>query len=231
MIQTFTEFFQFLRSPSFKVPKTDNKTKWGDFMWLFLLDILFSIPFVALYYVLVELKLIKEYEGFDIFKEYGIYWGFIIGCFFAPLLEEYLFRWQLTKRYASIYFVMLSIATMIIFGIESELISWVIFLTALAIARILHVILKKRSLTLTHNLWKKCYPVLFYVTAIIFGLIHLSNYKDLTLTDPSIVFYMGSQLFGGLILGYLRIRQGIAYSILFHACFNLIALSLELFFG
>ena len=231
MKETLIEFWHFLKSPSFQIYNHDKKSRWKDFLSLLLLNFLFTIPLVSVYYFLLELNLIKEYEGWDIFKELGVFGGFMIGCFFAPLIEEYVFRWHLTKRYASIYFIMLSIAAMIIFGVENELLSWLIFLSALALSIILHVQLKKRSQTLTYKLWQKSYPLIFYSSALVFGLIHLTNYQDLTLADPSFIFYMSSQAFGGLILGYLRIKHGLRYSILFHACFNLIALSLELIFG
>ncbi|WP_420712341.1 type II CAAX prenyl endopeptidase Rce1 family protein [Pedobacter sp. SL55] len=90
--------------------------------------------------------------------------------------------------------------------------------------------LRKKGKFYSIRAWKKNYPFLFYYTAIVFGLIHLSNYKDLTVSDPSFVLYIASQTFGGLSLGYLRIKYGLTYSILFHAFFNLIVFSLAILF-
>lgn len=231
MKQTFNEFWSFLKSPSFRIYNRGEKSLWKDFLWLFLFDLVFVIVFFSAYYVLLSLNLIKEYKGWDILKEYGLYWGFLIVCFFAPLTEEFIFRWHLTKQYASLYFILLSLATITILGIDSDVVVWLVFLSYLVLAIILHLKLKKISQTLKYKLWQKSYPFIFYFSALIFGLIHLGNYEELTLADPSFIFYIGSQTFGGLILGYLRIKHGLSYSILFHTCFNFVALSLELIFG
>lgn len=60
-----------------------------------------------------------------------------------------------------------------------------------------------------------------YVSSMFFGLYHLSNY-----TNQEILFYalspiiVGSQLLGGFLLAYLRLKQGLRWSILAHAAFN-----------
>ncbi|WP_317172487.1 type II CAAX prenyl endopeptidase Rce1 family protein [Pedobacter foliorum] len=72
------------------------------------------------------------------------------------------------------------------------------------------------------------YVFLFYYTAILFGYIHIANTKELTMADPSFVLYIGSQIFGGLSMGYLRVKYGLKYGILLHAAFNFIAVPLAL---
>lgn len=63
--------------------------------------------------------------------------------------------------------------------------------------------------------------VAVYLSSIAFGLYHLSNYAN-----QEILFYalspiiVGSQLLGGFLLAYLRLKQGVSWSILAHATFN-----------
>lgn len=71
--------------------------------------------------------------------------------------------------------------------------------------------------------WNRIFPHLVYVSAVAFGFVHLGNY-----TNDSWKFYalspliIISQLSGGFILSYIRIRLNILYSLLYHAVWNLL---------
>lgn len=156
--------------------------------------------------------------------------AFAIACIFAPVLEELIFRWHLRDLYGTVYFIFLSLAGLMISQVNSVLIQLGIIITALVAAVLVIEFLKKKGKWYAIRVWKKNYPFIFYYTAIIFGLIHLSNYKELTIADPSFVFYIASQAFGGLSLSYLRIKYGLGYSILFHACFNFVCVLLAILF-
>jgi len=224
-------FYQFLKKPSFLKKQRDKKVLVKDFAALFFLSLFFSTLLVAVFYLLLHFNLIKEHEGIDLLKQYGVLGTLAIACLFAPLLEELFFRWHLRDLHGSIYFVFLSMAGLIVSQIDRPLIQFGLVIGALLLAVLVIEFLKKRRKIYAIKLWKKSYPFLFYYTAIVFGLIHLSNYEDLTIADPSFLIYIASQTFGGLSLGYLRIKYGLFYSILFHACFNLVAFSLAIAFG
>jgi hypothetical protein len=225
------EFWHFLRSPQLLKISKDKKLLRRDFLTLFLLDVLFAIVLMLVYELFLKLKLVKEYESFDIFKEFGLFWGLMLGCILAPIIEEFLFRWPLRKRYASIYFWFLSIAAIAMSNIEDLRLNVLVFALGLGVATFSHILLKRQSQSKQAVFWYTFYPFLFYFSALIFGYVHMSNTKGLTLDDPSFIFYISSQLLGGLTLGYLRVKYGIRYSILFHACFNAFALGLALLFG
>lgn len=69
--------------------------------------------------------------------------------------------------------------------------------------------------------WNKIFPFLVYISSILFGFVHLNNY-----VNDSWEFYalspliIASQLSGGLILSYIRVRLNILYSMLYHAIWN-----------
>lgn len=73
------------------------------------------------------------------------------------------------------------------------------------------------------NNWKYIFKYFLYVMIVLFGLIHLTNYKN---TEP--IFFLlspiivGSQLLGGIVLSYCRIKLGFIWAILQHSLFNLI---------
>jgi len=69
--------------------------------------------------------------------------------------------------------------------------------------------------------WKKIFPYLVYSSSICFGFVHISNY-----TNSSNLFYMLSpiiilsQLAGGLILSFIRVRLNFIWGVLYHALWN-----------
>ncbi|MDN4029399.1 CPBP family intramembrane glutamic endopeptidase [Chryseobacterium gambrini] len=71
--------------------------------------------------------------------------------------------------------------------------------------------------------WNRIFPFLVYISSIIFGLVHLDNYvNDSWIFYALSPFIVASQLSGGLILSYIRVRLNIFYSMLYHALWNLL---------
>ena len=71
----------------------------------------------------------------------------------------------------------------------------------------------------------------FYGSTVLFALTHITNYEPLStqtlLLAPALVF---PQFIVGTMLGYIRVRYGIGYSILFHVVINAIFFVLAHFF-
>jgi hypothetical protein len=76
-----------------------------------------------------------------------------------------------------------------------------------------------------YNFLKNHYRLFFYVSALIFGLMHIFNFTGINkfnfVFTPLLVL---PQIFVGLILGYLRTQYGFKYGVLFHAMINLVIL-------
>ncbi len=231
MIKTFSAYWQFLKKPQLLKVSNHKKVIQSDFLWLLLLNLSFALVLTLVSLLLTHFKLINEYDSIDLIKEFGVFGSILFMCVFAPFLEEYTFRWHLRKRYASIYFILFAISGIIISHLQNGYIGFSVFLLFLFIAIYLHHRLKKLSQIRKQKLWQAFFPFVFYLSAVIFGLIHLSNYKGLTLKDPTFIFYISSQTLGGLSLGYIRIKHGLKYSILYHAVFNSIVFLLWLLFG
>ncbi|MDQ0592773.1 membrane protease YdiL (CAAX protease family) [Chryseobacterium ginsenosidimutans] len=71
--------------------------------------------------------------------------------------------------------------------------------------------------------WNRIFPFLVYAFSTIFGFVHLDNYVN----DSSLFYALSpliliSQLSGGLILSYIRVRLNLYYSFLYHAIWNLL---------
>ena len=63
---------------------------------------------------------------------------------------------------------------------------------------------------------------IFYGSAILFSLLHLSNYSFQINELPKYLFLIIPQLCSGLIYGYIRVKNGMIYSILLHSIHNTI---------
>jgi len=83
--------------------------------------------------------------------------------------------------------------------------------------------LKTKVISIT--LWSKIFPYLVYALAISFGFTHITNY-----TNSSNLFFalspliLLSQLSGGLIITFIRVRLNFIWGVLYHALWNFIVL-------
>lgn len=70
----------------------------------------------------------------------------------------------------------------------------------------------------------KVFPWVFYGFTLAFALVHLSNYPNLKEIWPLAPLLISPQLNIGVFLGFIRIRFGLLWSILFHAVYNTVVL-------
>lgn len=79
--------------------------------------------------------------------------------------------------------------------------------------------------------WYKYFRFFFYLSAILFSLIHIDNYDN-----NSILFYLLApiivlpQLIAGFTFGYVRIKLGLLWSILIHGLYNFFLVSASILF-
>jgi len=71
------------------------------------------------------------------------------------------------------------------------------------------------------NFWFKNYTVFFYLFILAFGIVHIFNFKDesvsILLLSPILVL---PQIIGGTVIAYLRLNLGFFWGFLQHAIFN-----------
>lgn len=91
---------------------------------------------------------------------------------------------------------------------------------------------KTKSILFTRKEWNNIFPYLVYIPAICFGLLHISNYAN-----NSTLFYVLSpllvlsQLTGGLIISFIRVRLNFLSGVIYHWSWNfLFAIALPLIF-
>lgn len=148
---------------------------------------------------------------------------FLLTVVLAPLAEELLFRsWlRMTKRGLIAAFVILLIigGYWLFSSYASNSVTFVILVSVWTNWMIfeLYFGLKKNWYD-DRAIAKYYYPIIFYGSALIFGLVHISNYEHdgFIILLPLII----TQFLTGLVLGYTRVRYGLSAAIIFHALHN-----------
>ena len=210
LVLTFRDLWYFIKKPvELKQVRIPLKVKIGTCLALFIIQI---PPLLGLSALLGGLEILGLWEDDmhrlqKIFKEMKPGLIFFFAVIIAPFLEEIMFRLGLKLR-------------------SNFLILWPLQLLIL-----LQVSNKINLLKTIRNFWNKFYTWIFYLITIAFGLIHILNFKpslNIYLLAPVLV---APQILIGINLGYLRIRFGLIWSILFHAFYNGILLSIALLTG
>lgn len=231
MRESFAAFWAFLKHPVVAKQSTNQVKLRIDFLWLLLLGFLVDALVGMLIYTLEELKLIKHYDDFDYFKEFGKVGAILLVCIVAPILEEYIFRWHLRKKYASIYLVAVGLIIIIGKFFNNTIVICFAFAICFLAATVVVNKTKAKSQTERFMLWNKLFPLNFYLSALFFATAHFNNYEGLTVRDLAFVLYITPPFFAGLIFGYIRVNYGLKYSVLLHAINNLIAIIILLTFA
>ena len=87
----------------------------------------------------------------------------------------------------------------------------------------------KQNTTLSlRQAWDFWYPYIFYFAAIIFGIVHISNYEMTTEVLWAAPILVLPQIVVGLLLGYLRVKQGFIWGFFLHALHNLVFVGVPL---
>jgi Type II CAAX prenyl endopeptidase Rce1-like len=167
---------------------------------------------------------------------------FIFACIVAPLLEETAFRlWLINKPiqlslgivfflfYYIFSFVPGSIIESVFTSFSNDnpfiIIAFYLGLLAISAAVVYQIITLKKIQSLLGNLFKHKYRWVFYGSALLFGLLHISNYQlswTVALLTPILVL---PQVSGGILLSYIRVTYGFWRGVIGHFLYNLLLLT------
>ena len=92
-----------------------------------------------------------------------------------------------------------------------------IIFTAVIVAPIIEELIFRGPITLFN---KKYFKIAFYFFTLLFGYVHIFNFEitpKIVLLSPLLV---APQIVVGIVFGYIRVRLGLVYSMLLHACYN-----------
>ncbi|MFC3197635.1 CPBP family intramembrane glutamic endopeptidase [Parapedobacter deserti] len=95
---------------------------------------------------------------------------------------------------------------------------WFLVIVILVMVPVVEELLFRYPLKFARN---RVLKIAVYGSSVLFALVHMSNYDN-----HEVLFYLfapvivGSQLVGGFLMAYLRLKHGLRWSILMHAVFN-----------
>lgn len=145
--------------------------------------------------------------------------SFLYFVIIGPVAEEILFRLplRLSKQNYNLLFVTL-LAYLTFLMVNTKIILFVLFLFYFLCLIFIRFFLKKDI----HTLYLKYFRYIYWLSILSFGFLHLNNH-------PAVWYYMIlfapilclPQLVLGSIAGYLRMRYGFIYSVMFHMANNL----------
>jgi membrane protease YdiL (CAAX protease family) len=194
-----SDLWEFLKHP---VDKKDTKLK--DSYRLRQLAVLLFLDLLSMLILISIISLIENAGIIDMSSHKAIellknnpFLAIIAGVIMAPIFEEFIFRTFIVERYSPFKLLAFVIARLNIYQEEK--------------------INKKIS-----NLWHKNYKVVIYMSALIFGYVHITNYDinlNILIFSPLII---APQFVIGLFLAYFRVRFGLIWAMLFHALHNLV---------
>ncbi|RBN51697.1 CPBP family intramembrane glutamic endopeptidase [Flavobacterium psychrolimnae] len=207
--ETYTDLISFLKNPSDEAgPELSIALKFKSVISLLIIEIPLMAVLILLISGLETLGFIDSdnHKILDMIKSYPVVLLLVLTVVIGPLIEEFIFRLYL--RYKNNYALHFLISIVSLTGVRNE----------------------QKAETFFISLWKKRYKFIFYFSAVIFGLIHISNYEfsyTILLLTPILV---APQIISGLIIGYLRVRNGFISGLLLHSLHNAFFIGIPLFF-
>jgi hypothetical protein len=225
-----TEIYKFFRHLNYSVTpsslsfqsKVANVSKLISWLYLILIPVGIIINIVL---TTLDYKGSNDVE--TLINEAPLWFVVVLGAIIAPALEETIFR--LSLRFRPIYFSLSTAVICFYFSgtifrnIEETLQSFFLLriILPLFIGGLMYILIKFTPLnSLLSKMYKRFFAVIFYISAIVFGLIHISNYTERGTVLFMLPLLVLPQIIVGFVLGYVRIKYGFRYSYLLHAIFN-----------
>lgn len=218
----FKNLTAFLKHPNDREEKNPTTVKIKHtltlYSWCFTIMIFLSIA--------LGLLLTKSgFQGTNLVEQFVQNEDFLttilLAAIIGPALEEIIFRLPLRREtpYLAITLTTLSIIVITKFF---RTIPFPVFLLTTPLFALLykHILNNSTISKITDKIYSNYYPVIFYLISLLFGFIHIFNYTDITKGLEILPLLIIPQVITGLFLGYVRVKNGFKYSLLFHSLYN-----------
>jgi membrane protease YdiL (CAAX protease family) len=207
--EIYTDLLSFLRNPEEQPAEIQTKAeKAKKVLALLIIDLPIMGILVGIISVLEKIGLfdLESIKMTMLFLSIPTGIFVFLMVFLIPFFEELIFRLYLRYKY-------------------NYLLRFLVFSSSIAGAKN-----HEKATAWVSKVWTRGYKLIFYVTAILFGLVHLTNYVTTPVMILFAPFIVAPQFVAGLFLGYLRVRHGIFTGFALHALHNSIFLCIPLLF-
>lgn len=224
---TAAAFWQFLKAPQQLEALHEKPAQvWRPFWQLFLLKLASTLVISALLYAIIRLMGYNPFASHRLdrfLQENNPLLVLLALAVVGPAVEEYFFRTPLRYSRMRLFIAFLALVFFVLPTLLellhiSTLLSALVWMVSLMLA--LWVVLSDRKAWHMRRLWKKHFGSVFYVSAALFALVHLTNYENLRLPVALIPLLVVPQFIGALFWGYTRLRFNLTWAIVAHGMFN-----------
>jgi hypothetical protein len=201
---TVKNFIDYLRNP---IDEKEDESTFGNKVRTLIYLFLFSLLAIYLYGILLAVLESIHWidagvnENSSIVYRYTYLKLILLGAVVAPVTEELIFRLPLRYKY-------------------NYLFRW----TAILVVSIKHAD-KATCEEKIKACWDKYFKYFFYFIILIFGCVHFFNFSNYRNVWSWIIVLVFPQLIIGSILGYIRVRFSIVWSMGYHAFHNFVFFS------
>jgi membrane protease YdiL (CAAX protease family) len=225
---TIQAFLNFLKSPFYDI-RSDApfSEKLKTFISLFFLELALVLGLMVTYKILTDNGLFpgQNNKVLIFIKNIPNWFAILMIVLISPFVEEVFFRLHLRTKPKYITLNLIIVFTgllLIILSLGKTTGFRISVLVIYCIAVILCNIWKQRISQVLLNFFRNKFIWVFYVTATLFALAHINNYKLNTVTLMVLPVLVFPQFLMGLFFGYTRLKLGFGWGCTFHALHNFI---------
>jgi len=231
-----SELIAFIRQPVFTAARVPmNAQSISDLLRLLGLTIMLafvSVMTAGSLYVALSGAMPEVSEGFQSASqsENFIFTAVIL----APFVEELFFRSWMGRVWGVMLAmpVILCLSAILAVSTQSEAYPSLTLMATFIVMGSLMIYVRRYHQTkhidgVQAQMTRDIFPYVFWGTAILFGLAHMSNYADQGF-QPLLVLLIIPQLIVGVVVGFVRMRFGLLQAIGFHAAYNGVFVTLSM---
>lgn len=207
--ENYTDLMDFIRNPTDQsAPELNLTEKSKKLLSLLIIEVPVMGILITLISGLETMGLVnsEEHKLNDVIETWPIWSIILFTVIIGPFFEELIFRSYLRYKKNYLFNFIISLVSLTGFRNEQKLDTFLSFF------------------------WKKRYAFIFYFSAVLFGLVHICNFKfsyTILLLSPILV---APQIVLGLFIGFLRVRYGFILGFLLHVIHNALFIGITLIF-
>jgi membrane protease YdiL (CAAX protease family) len=214
------EFVGYLRNP---VEQLTPEKSWlqvlASMILLLVLSLFLSVTAVLLVELLQQTGVMPEYTQSPTERVSSMQDSLLYAMILFPIMEELAFRLYLKPTRVNVSVSSFLLTYMLISNFVFHTSSFCE--TQLGLRLLISLVVAMGVDVLYRRPLKVRYGLLFYGSALLFGLVHIYHYDY---AKPQVlvvaVLLCAPQILSGVVLGYTRVKYGIIGSIVLHACHN-----------
>lgn len=226
-MKNIEQLWKYLLNP---VPERESSnfiTKLTRFLFVFGINIVVVAAVIGIQYGfktlgLIDVDILPDVDNKNV---YILLTFLICMIFIVPIIEELAFRLHLLPEKLNIkisaaVFIIYACMQLVYMAKSTFTFNAVCYLVAAVLVGC--IIFPKRIDDSIKELWKTKFRSVFYITALVFGGVHMINHR---LSVANLIFaplIVAPQIILGLNVGYLRVKSGFRWGLLLHMLHNLV---------